>query len=324
MCERLIWAAGAAACCAGGAVAQENPVRLDGGMQVSPVAIAPAVLRQGRAERVGEWVAYAGQGARGAELIFDCNEHTGDCDPEGYWHFEGAVGPATDDFTVESDTNIEDGIQRADFAWVWHCGGGSGAELCIIGLWTQESDPRDCEGDSGDYSGWLLDFGTLTCNAGGYYATNVELPWPIPTDGSGSYVFGFLDDENNWVTGGSQAFWGTGDARGDPDAPGTQGTQRLEDKNPIDGFHAVPTECYTYSFGRCPDPLGGALAFWGARGGDPCDAGDCDGNGVLDTRDFTCYLNLFVARDPAADCDGNGVVDTRDFVCFLGIWNSCR
>jgi hypothetical protein len=47
---------------------------------------------------------------------------------------------------------------------------------------------------------------------------------------------------------------------------------------------------------------------------------DCDGNGTVDTLDFLCFLNKWVAGDPAADCDGNGTVDTLDFLCFLNEW----
>ncbi|HZW11101.1 MAG TPA: GC-type dockerin domain-anchored protein [Phycisphaerales bacterium] len=58
--------------------------------------------------------------------------------------------------------------------------------------------------------------------------------------------------------------------------------------------------------------------------GGNCDGSDCDGNGVIDTRDVICFLNQWNARDPDSDCDGNGVVDTRDVICFLNLWNACR
>ena len=57
---------------------------------------------------------------------------------------------------------------------------------------------------------------------------------------------------------------------------------------------------------------------------DPCAYADCDGNGVVDTRDFTCFFNQWVPKNAAADCDGNGIVDTRDFTCFLNQWANCR
>jgi hypothetical protein len=41
---------------------------------------------------------------------------------------------------------------------------------------------------------------------------------------------------------------------------------------------------------------------------------------VLNAADFTCFLNLFAAGDPAANCDGSTLppaLNVRDFACFL-------
>jgi hypothetical protein len=32
--------------------------------------------------------------------------------------------------------------------------------------------------------------------------------------------------------------------------------------------------------------------------------------------DFLCFQNAFLAGDPYADCDGDGVLDSLDFSCF--------
>ncbi|MCW5777548.1 MAG: PD40 domain-containing protein [Phycisphaeraceae bacterium] len=53
----------------------------------------------------------------------------------------------------------------------------------------------------------------------------------------------------------------------------------------------------------------------------PCYA-DCNGDGNVNTLDFLCYLNRYVAGDPAADCNGDTLVNTLDFVCFLNTWNA--
>ncbi|HZW08275.1 MAG TPA: GC-type dockerin domain-anchored protein [Phycisphaerales bacterium] len=50
------------------------------------------------------------------------------------------------------------------------------------------------------------------------------------------------------------------------------------------------------------------------------DFADMDLNGVVDTRDFLVYLNLFVAEDPQADANGDGTVDTLDFLYWLNAW----
>ncbi|HZW09028.1 MAG TPA: GC-type dockerin domain-anchored protein [Phycisphaerales bacterium] len=323
------------------AVAGDKPElkKLDNAINVQPVRVAQARVENGQFVRTGEWMDYnGGQTQRAVGIVFDC---FGDSDSDGFpddvacamgssrWWFGTAYcsGMATNDMQ-NAATGDGSGYTRSDFAWAWTCSG-SGAEWCVIGLWTQESDPRNCEGDSGDYSGWLLDFGTLTCNPGGYYYTNVDLgggTWPMPTNGDGSYLMAFFQSTGfALATCAQPMLWGTSNNGGDPGRPGTQETEQLDDDAPLDGFHSVPTECYTYSFGVCPDPIGAALSFWGeAEGGGPCDFADCDGNGVVDTRDFTCFFNLFVPRDPAADCDQNGVVDTRDFTCFLNVWNQCR
>ncbi|MCW5775503.1 MAG: hypothetical protein KIS87_03530 [Phycisphaeraceae bacterium] len=52
----------------------------------------------------------------------------------------------------------------------------------------------------------------------------------------------------------------------------------------------------------------------------PC-AADCNGDGVLNTLDFLCFLSLFAAGDPEADCNGDTVVNTLDFLCFLNLYS---
>ena len=331
MTKRVICIAGTVASIGAGAFAQgaKVPQLLENSIEVSPVSIARAIRSDRGVERVGDWMEYqAGHTQRGPvdEMVFDCFYPTGTCDTSGQWFLGTGYcnGFATNDMTVADDTVIATGMGRVDFSWYWTCGG-FGTEQCVIGIWTQESVP--CEPDSGDYSGWLLNFGTLSCNPGGYYYSNVDISdsgtWPVPSTGAGSYQIAFLTSSGAALATCAQPMlWGTGDGRGDPSAPGTQGPNQFDDDNPLDGSHTT-SECYTYSFGFCPYPLGAAAAFWGERG-DPCAPFDCDGNGVVDTRDFSCFFNLWVPKNIAADCDGNGVVDTRDFTCFLNGWVGCR
>ncbi len=51
----------------------------------------------------------------------------------------------------------------------------------------------------------------------------------------------------------------------------------------------------------------------------PCPA-DINDDGVVDTRDFIAFLNLWTASDPVADWNDDGTVDTRDFLAYLGDW----
>lgn len=60
------------------------------------------------------------------------------------------------------------------------------------------------------------------------------------------------------------------------------------------------------------------VLFEGTGGG--CYA-DCNADGIVDTRDFICFLGLWSAGDMSADCNGDTVIDTRDFICFLGLWS---
>ncbi|MBK7405626.1 MAG: hypothetical protein IPJ41_13630 [Phycisphaerales bacterium] len=316
------------------------PQLLGNSINVQPVKIAKARYENGQVVRVGDWMDYGGTTRAATVRVFDC---FGDSNSDGFmddaggcslsssrWWFGTGYcnGFATNDMTLDPNTDLAAGLSRIDLAWYWTCGG-FGTEQCVIGVWTQDSSPENgCELDSFDYSGWLLNYGTLSCNPGGYYYSNVDLgtgTWPAPTGGAGSYVIGFLTSSGAALATCAQPMlWGSpNNTGGDPNGPGAQGPAELDDDNPLDGSHTT-SECYTLAFGVCPDPLGAMAQFWGETGGDPCAAYDCDNNGVVDTRDFSCFFNLWVPKNIAADCDGNGVVDTRDFTCFLNGWNSCR
>jgi len=43
---------------------------------------------------------------------------------------------------------------------------------------------------------------------------------------------------------------------------------------------------------------------------------DCNGDGMLNVLDFTCFQELFAGGDAGADCDGSGTLDIFDFTCF--------
>ncbi|MCW5777300.1 MAG: hypothetical protein KIS87_12755, partial [Phycisphaeraceae bacterium] len=44
---------------------------------------------------------------------------------------------------------------------------------------------------------------------------------------------------------------------------------------------------------------------------------DCNGDTVVNTLDFICFLNFFTAGHPNADFNGDTVVNTLDFIAFL-------
>ncbi|MDQ7014336.1 MAG: GC-type dockerin domain-anchored protein [Planctomycetota bacterium] len=51
---------------------------------------------------------------------------------------------------------------------------------------------------------------------------------------------------------------------------------------------------------------------------------DINADGIVDTRDFVAFLNLWNAQDPEADFNNDGIIDSRDFVLFLNIWSRDR
>jgi hypothetical protein len=287
---------------------------------------------------VGDWAPYGGMGGtRDAQRVYDCIERTGEC-PDGYFYLGTSFCNMfwTNDMTVAADTSLDDGASRVDLAWFWTAGGSFTSEHCIIAVFTQDSVP--CDPDSFEYTGWLLDYGTLMSGVGGgYYFSNVELTtgvWPLPTGGTGSYFMFYLQEVTSsgaWVlaTCAQPMLWATGEDRGDPAAPGTQGPLQMDDTAVMDGRHSS-SECYSYAITDCPYELGGAAAFWGVRE-DGCLGvfPNCDGNGEVNTQDFLCFLGKWSAAfqsgnyDADADCDGNGAINTQDFLCFLGRFAAC-
>lgn len=342
-------AACAGLCCWWGtpAFGQDRPrlERVDVAIYAAPVRVAPAVLAAGEIERLGSWMDYRpGSGIRGSAdcRVFDC---FGDSDSDGFMDDTGGCGLSTSRWSFGTAycnglaTNDMSGVPRnaeygrADFAWRWTCEG-FGEEQCVIGIFTQESSPEPgddpgCGQDSFDYEGWLIDFGVRSCNAGGYYYTNVDLSdfggWTGVTDGDGSYAIAFLTDSGNALATCAQPMlWGAGNNEGGPlDGPGAQGPYQLDDDNPLDGEHQIFDECHTYSYDVCPDPLGAMLQFWGENCESSCEYPDCNGDRAVDTRDVVCFLRLWAGDHRAADCTGDGVVNSQDLICFLEEWSRC-
>ena len=277
--------------------------------RVEPIQIAKVKMVEGRVVFQSDWMDYTGNTSRGdadpllscsgPNRIFDC---FGDIDSDGFPDDSGGCGLSgsrwylgtgfinlfyTNDMTVVGDTVLHAGMSRADFAWYWGANGSGTSESCVIAIFTQDSEP--CDPDSFDYSGWLLDFGTLSP---GVYLTNADLDggtWPVPTDGSGSYAVIYAQGVTTsgafvLATAAQPMLWGTGDAGGAIDMVGTQGPNQF-DEVVVDLVHTV-SECFTYSFtDLCPSVLGAMMQFWGERGGSSCYA-DFNGDCVVNTQDF--------------------------------------
>ncbi|VAX39803.1 hypothetical protein MNBD_PLANCTO03-1709 [hydrothermal vent metagenome] len=324
---------------AGAAVAQGDRPTLelaDRGIRVEPIRVAPAVYQDGSLQRTGEWIDYSTPPTRGGDTcrdnrVFECY---GDHDFDGFpddaggcekgssrWYFgTGFCGATsyTNDMTVAPDTIISEGVWRTDLAWYW-TGDGSGTEQCVIAIFLEESDANNCEPDSFDYPGWMIDLGELATNPGYYYYSLIDIEtlgrWTLPQDGSGSYAIKFLTDNGNQpATCVQTMYWGSpNNTGGDPDGPGWQGPYQIE-----------YDECYDLTFGVCPDPLGGMAQFWGTRENPPGDRADFNGDGLTDTRDVMAFLVAWAACAPETDCTRDGLCDTRDVLCYLELWAECR
>jgi hypothetical protein len=334
MRNRITFVAGCVGLAAGAACGQGTIRSLGTGIEVSPERIVPIVLEaDGSVRRIGEWLPFAqAAGVRACDelrMVFDAVRPTGTCN-NGLLFFGTGYCAAvfmTNDMELAPETDPDAGLRRMDFAWYWTCGGFA-SERCLVATFTQDSAP--CEANSFDYTGWLLDFGDLPCNPGGYYLAEVDLgraggSWAVPTGGAGSYSLTFAremtaDGALIPATCTQPMLWGTGEARGDPEAPGRQGPFQLDDVDG-DGVHDPDDECFDYTFtGACPPVLGAAAGFWQEN----CTDLDINGDGTVDALDVTAFLNAWSAGEDAADWDGNGEVDTRDLTCFLNSWVACR
>ena len=340
--HRLLVCVGLCASAAAVAVAGDKPElqRLDNAFEVTPQRVARVRFEHGAARVVSAWADYSGGASRAADVrVFDC---FGDNDSDGFMDDTGGCFTASNtryffgtsycnmfvsaDHTVWEETDLDAGFARIDFAWQWTCRG-FGTEPCLVAVFTQDSVP--CDPDSFDYSGWVFDFGTLSCNPGGYYYTNATLStgtWPIPTGGTGSHILYFASGQTSsgglaLATCAQPMLWGT--EYGGDNQRGTQVTEQYDDDVLADGEHTI-SECHTYSFGFCPGPLGAMVQLWGEANSDPCDYANYNGDSTVNTQDFLDFLNSWNAGEARANCNGDSTVNTQDFLCFLNIWNACR
>lgn len=104
--------------------------------------------------------------------------------------------------------------------------------------------------------------------------------------------------------------WGTGQTTGDC-RPGLNNGDAFDDDAPTDGAFANPAECYDYTFGLCPDPLGKMNCFSYAR----CPA-DFNNDGFIDGSDSDSFNNAFEAGNPCADLNGDCFLDGSDSDLF--------
>jgi len=221
---------------------------------------------------------------------------------------------------------------RVQFGWYFTCATGISSEPCLVAVFTAEGFDDTCAGpDVGSgYSGVVYNFGTQACNPGGYFFTDVDLSTQtfghmLPQNGGAYQVF-FLSSFSTTSTSilsscAQPMLWGT-----KPSNPSQQGPIEWDDDGGVgapgsgDGSHTAPTECYDYTFGVCPDPLGGLLCFYGEDlGGGVCRP-DCNLDGRPTVNDFICFQAKWKAQDPYGDYDKSGTYTVNDFIRFQAAW----
>ena len=250
-----------------------------------------------------------------------------------YWHVNGEGTGENCAIVVETFEDFDDTCQSGDPNGM---GESLGAVILLFGY---------MNGDPGEY--WFTDTEDRLCGLD---------QLSLPVDGAGSYTMWLLtyvgDDPNypddfSLATCAQPMLWGTGTNEWPeqdcvnrglgscpyPDGPGDsshQGPIQWDDDNPSDGWHqpgeAPDGECYDFTFGLCPDPLGAMACFYvDGECGEQC-PGDIDGDGDTDHADLGELLPAWCSHegDPnwnaAADLDGDGHVGHGDLGALLGDW----
>jgi hypothetical protein len=99
--------------------------------------------------------------------------------------------------------------------------------------------------------------------------------------------------------------------------PGNQNGDSYDDDAPTDGILSNPAECYDYTFGICPNPLGKDNCFCYLR----CPA-DYNNDGFVDGIDADSFNNAFEAGSSCSDLNGDCFVDGIDSDYFANEFES--
>jgi len=295
-------------------------------------AMAVTMNPDGTVTPKGDWVMLNNQGGDGTGAsasslnLFDAFENDGTACPGPAAPFGGVncglpgesyrwfFGPSYNNpFTVgENDAESNGEADRAQFGWFWFCGH-TGTEDCYIAIFTGDTHDNTCGAAYNLIDGVVFGFGPLNCNPAGYYYTDVcgliDLGVPITTYTNGvdgAVVAKAFDGETLTLGHGQLMLWGENSGNGD--LAGEHDDISYDDDAPVDGVHTPFTECYSYAFGICPDPLHHMVGLEGVGEG-PCASETCNGSENLKAT----------AKDKNGECLVKGKVTNGTVGSVYGI-----
>ncbi|MFG0329087.1 MAG: hypothetical protein ACF8PN_04235 [Phycisphaerales bacterium] len=203
----------------------------------------------------------------------------GGCAAQSYrWFFGSTYVSGGRRSGGNSATNSTGTANRLQLGW-WNTlnpgqrdpnGNTVGDTVIVVSTYDANFDQFCGTGDPNFLTGVILNFGSV--GAGGYYYTDVDLTGgfelTVPTGGAsvGVEIQFFYDTGLSTVGANNQVMlWG-------PKDPADQGVGEpiVYDDDNWDGTFDPFTECFDYTFGLCPDPLGNMVGLFGEGGGGNC------------------------------------------------------
>jgi hypothetical protein len=259
-----------------------------------------------------------------------------------FWSNDMTTGPAAHGLECE-------GI---NLAWFWNIdpvsgyddsdGDGILDQVCYMAVLTSETFGFQCEdyGLNSLLPGVIYEFANLRdcvdAQQSGFLYTTIDLTGTglfhaMPADGVGGHIV-MYGTAYNPGTGEFTLARGEGDVWAQPmlwctdDAEPPGGSERIGTQEAIvyeniDPDEPPSSECYEYSFGVCPDPLGACIGFLYKSQINCLCAGDTNGDGIVDLADLSELLSTFGTQcpcpNPCVDVNGDEQIDIADLGILL-------
>jgi hypothetical protein len=354
-CSKLALVAGL--CVASAAIADpKTPQTMGNARQIQPIAAMTFTKdASGKIIPTSDWIQLGGISQRGSTLRYDGAQVVGGFPVTGQTCIDAGLpdgsrwffGATYDNPHFATDYSMDDGAAAAggdldalDYAWFPNdtiTPGGSWPFFLVTQAYSDYTDPNlGCDELLTFAGGVIFDFGLVPADGGGYYFTQITglvdagIVLPITPNG---YIEVIHAEEFDPVAGtvtfpfsyvSQPMLHGTPEDRSET-GPGISGAAQWDDDAPLDGlFDGTVPECYDYTFGVCPDPLGACLSIYTNGGG--CPSADFNGDGFTDFFDYDDYVACFEgAGAPGcnADFNGDGFVDFFDYDAFVFAFEGC-